>query len=116
MEAPVDGCPQCQGTLENVVTHVQYQTDVPPVQPTVTQINVQVGYCPCCGLRAQGTHPEQTSHSLGADFQGLVAWDDYLGYDIFRTARCNAHPIRRVRDLLDPPRVSSRLCRRFRFC
>jgi transposase len=216
LEAPVDVCPQCQGTLEDVVTYVQFQTDIPPIQPTVTQINVQVGYCPCCQVRVQGTHPEQTSQSLGAaahalgaraiafaadlkyrlgmpfrkisdflntafglncsasglcratqrlahrsrdileclklqisgrgvvhadetgwwmngdgrylhvfgvddivifqvgdrshnvaldvlgaKFQGLVVCDGYVGYDIFRTARCNAHPIRRVRDLLE---------------
>jgi transposase len=216
LEAPVDVCPQCQGTLEDVVTHVQFQTDIPPIQPTVTQINVQVGYCPCCQVRVQGTHPEQTSQSLGAaahalgaraiafaadlkyrlgmpfrkisdffntafglncsasglcratqrlahrsrdileclklqiscrsvvqadetgwwmngdgrylhvfgvddivifqvgdrshnialdvlgaNFQGLVVCDGYVGYDIFQTARCNAHPIRRVRDLLE---------------
>lgn len=216
LEAPVDVCPQCQTALEGVVTHVQFQTDIPPVQPTVTQFNVQVGFCPCCNLRVQGTHPEQTSQSLGAanhslgpraiataadmkyrlgipfrkiadffegtlgficapsalcraverladrsrgllgvlklqlpgrkvvhvdetgwwlggdskylhvfgvddivifqvgdrsnqlaleilgpHFQGLVACDGYVGYDMFSTVRCNAHPIRRVRDLLD---------------
>jgi hypothetical protein len=198
------------------VTHVQFQTDIPPVQPTVTQFNVQVGFCPCCQERVQGTHPEQTSQALGAanhslgprligtaadmkyrlglpfrkvsdffqqafgiicsastlcrgterlaershglldvlklqlpgrqvvhvdetgwwlggdsrylhvfgvddivifqvggrsndialellgpHFQGLVACDGYVGYDIFNTTRCNAHPIRRVRDLLE---------------
>lgn len=216
LEAPVDVCPQCQTTLDDVVTHVQFQTDLPPVQPTITQFNVQVGFCPCCQLRVQGTHPEQTSQALGAanhslgprvlataadmkyrlgipfrkiadffqggfgltctsaalcraaerlaersggllsvlklqlagrqvvhvdetgwwlngesrylhvfgvddivifqvgdrsnqlaldilgpHFQGLVACDGYVGYDIFNTARCNAHPIRRVRDLLE---------------
>ena len=216
LEASVDVCPQCQGALEDIVTHVQFQTDIPPIQPTVTQINVQVGYCPCCHLRVQGAHPEQTSQSLGAaahalgaraiafaadmkyrlgmpfrkisdflktafglncsasalcratqrlahrsrdileclklqiscrsvvqadetgwwmngdgrylhvfgvddivifqvgdrshqvaldvlgsDFRGLVVCDGYVVYDIFETARCNAHPIRRVRDLLE---------------
>lgn len=216
LDAKVDVCPQCQTTLDDVVTHVQYQTDIPPVHPTVTQFNVQVGYCPCCQQRVQGTHPEQTSQALGAanhalgprligtaadmkyrlglpfrkvadffgqafgidcaastlcraverlaersrglldvlklqlpgrkvvhvdetgwwlggesrylhvfgvddivifqvggrsndialdllgpDFSGLVACDGYVGYDIFRTARCNAHPLRRVRDLLE---------------
>ena len=215
LEAPVEVCPQCQATLEDVVTHVQFQTDLPPVLPTVTQFNVQVGFCPCCQVRVQGTHPEQTSQSLGAarhtlgpraiataidmkyrlglpfrkiadffqgsfalkcapsalcraaerfarrshgvleilkwqlrgrklvhvdetgwwiggqgaylhvfgvedlvifqvgdrshqlaldllgrDFQGLVGCDGYAGYDLFDTARCNAHPLRRVRDLL----------------
>ena len=215
LDAPVDVCPKCQCGLVDIVEHVQYQTDIPPVQPTVTQFNVQVGYCPCCEDRVQGVHPEQTSQSLGAanhslgprllgtaadmkyrlgipfrkiadffeqsfgvtcaastlcrgtarlairtdgllellkiqiagrkvvhadetgwwlggkskylhvfgvddivifqvggrgndialnvlgpDFQGFVACDGYVGYDIFSTARCNAHPIRRVRDLL----------------
>jgi len=215
LEAPVDVCPQCQTALDDVTTHVQFQTDIPPVQPTVTQFNVQVGFCPCCQLRVQGTHPEQTSQSLGAanhslgpraiatavdmkyrlgipfrkisdffegsfgfsctasalcraaerlakcsrgllevlklqlagrkvvhadetgwwlggtstylhvfcvddlvifqvgnrsnelaldilgaDFDGFVACDGYVGYDLFNTVRCNAHPIRRVRDLL----------------
>lgn len=216
LEAPVDVCPQCQTTLEDVATHVQFQTDIPPVQPTVTQFNVQVGFCPCCQVRVQGTHPEQTSQALGAahhslgpraiatavdmkyrlgipfrkiadffqgsfglecaastlyraagrlsgrsygllsilklqlpsrkvvhvdetgwwiggksaylhvfgvddivifqvgdrshqlaldilgsHFDGLVACDGYVGYDLFDTVRCNAHPIRRVRDLLE---------------
>lgn len=216
LNAPVDVCPKCQTMLDDVVTHVQYQTDIPPIQPTVTQFHVQVGFCPCCQKRVQGTHPEQTSQALGAanhslgsrllgtaidlkyrlglpyrkiadffktrfgiactasalyraaermacrseglldvlkiqlsgrkvvhadetgwwvggesnylhvfgvddivvfqvgdrgsdlalnvlgpDFQGLVACDGYVGYDRFNTARCNAHPIRRVRDLLE---------------
>lgn len=216
LEAPVDVCPQCQTALDDVVTHVQFQSDIPPVQPTITQFNVQVGFCPCCNVRVQGTHPQQTSQSLGAanhslgpraiataadmkyrlgipfrkiadffqgsfgfrcspsalcraaerlaersrglvdvlklqlpgrkvvhvdetgwwlggdskylhvfgvddivifqvgdrsnqlamdilgaNFQGLVACDGYVGYDMFNTARCNAHPIRRVRDLLE---------------
>lgn len=216
LDANVDVCPKCWTTLDDVVTHVQYQTDIPPVQPTVTQFNVQVGFCPCCQERVQGTHPEQTSQALGAanhalgprligtaadlkyrlglpfrkvadffgqsfgvtcsastlcraverlaersgglldvlklqlpgrkvvhvdetgwwlggkpqylhvfgvadivifqvggrgndlaldllgaNFSGLVACDGYVGYDIFNTARCNAHPIRRVRDLLE---------------
>jgi len=215
LEAPVDICPSCRTALVDVVTHLQYQTDVPPVQPTVTQINVQVGICPRCQKRVQGVHPEQTSQALGAanhslgprligtaadmkyrlgipfrkiadffqyalgvtcspstlcrvaerlakrssgllevlklqlagrsvvhvdetgwwlggaskylhvfgvddivifqvggrgndvaldilgeHFQGLVACDGYVGYDVFSTVRCNAHPIRRVRDLL----------------
>jgi transposase len=214
--APVDICPSCQTALDDVVTHVQYQTDIPPVQPAVTQFNVQVGFCSCCQKRVQGVHPEQTSQALGAanhslgprligtaadmkyrlgipyrkiadffqyalgitcspstlcrvagrlakrsvgllevlklqiagravvhvdetgwwlggdakylhvfgvddivifqvggrgndialkilgeHFQGLVACDGYVAYDIFNTVRCNAHPIRRVRDLLE---------------
>jgi transposase len=215
LQAPVDACPDCRIPLENITTHEQYQTDIPPVVPIVTRFEVQVGTCPCCGKRVQGQHPEQTSQSLGAanhslgpratataadlknrlglpfrkiadlfgryfnlpccagaltrraarladagrgvvdvlnlqirsraivhadetgwwkggektylhtlasddivlflvgdrsndiareilgpDFAGRVCCDGYAGYDIFQTARCNAHPIRRVRDLL----------------
>jgi len=186
------------------------------VEPIVTQFNVEVGHCPCCGVRVQGEHPEQTSAALGAahhtlgpraiavaadlkyrlglpfrkiadllgglfhfsccsgglcratarladagrgvfemlklqvrsrfvvhldetswwlgglkrwlhvaatedivifqvgdrshqialdllgpDFKGYVSCDGYVGYDLFQTARCNAHPLRRLRDLLE---------------
>lgn len=213
--AAADLCPACQVGLIDKTVHVQYQTDIPPVQPIVTQFNVEVGRCPCCGLRVQGTHPEQASQALGAaqhtlgpratalaadfkyrlglpfrkiadlfggafglrccagglsrltarlatasrglldilklqlpgrfvvhidetswwiggskawlhalasedivvfqvgdrsrnialeilgrSFQGYVSCDGYAGYDAFATARCNAHPLRRIRDLL----------------
>ncbi len=218
IHVPAEVCPQCQTALEDVTTHVQFQTDIPPVQPVVTQFNVQVGFCPCCQMRVQGQHPEQTSQALGAagntlgpraiataadmkyrlgipfrkiadffegafhlpcsaaglcratqrlaqrsegvlevlkmqlpgrkvvhgdetswwldgektylhvfaaqdedlvifqvgdrsngialdllgpHFAGRLECDGYVGYDIFPTARCNAHPIRRVRDLLE---------------
>ena len=39
---------------------------IPPVKPIVTQFNVEVGVCPGCGKRIQGTHEEQTSQALGA--------------------------------------------------
>ncbi|MFQ5601625.1 MAG: transposase [Candidatus Krumholzibacteriia bacterium] len=41
-------------------------TDVPKVEPTVTQFNVECGTCPKCGRRVQGRHPEQISDALGA--------------------------------------------------
>lgn len=212
----VDVCPDCRVPLADKTIHVQYQTDIPPVQPTVTQFNVEVGHCPCCGQRVQAQHPEQTSQALGAanhtlgprvtalaadfkyrlgipfrkisdllggvfgldccaggltritarlatasrglldvlklqlpgrnvvhidetswwiggqkawlhglatddtvvfqvgdrsrdialeilgsDFAGIVSCDGYAGYDAFVTARCNAHPLRRIRDLLE---------------
>lgn len=216
VDVPVGCCPDCQCQPENITTHTQYQTDIPPVQPVVTQFNVQVGTCPGCGKRVQGRHDEQVSQALGAagkvlgpraiataadlkyrlgipfrkvsdlfgklfdldccagglsratarlaragqgvfhalklqlpgyptvhadetswwiggkkawlhafatenivlfqvggrdqavaldvlgsDFGGIVCCDGYSVYDIFRTARCNAHPLRRIRDLLE---------------
>lgn len=71
IDVPVDVCPDCGLALENKETFEQFQTDLPPVVPVVTQFNVQVGRCPCCGKRVQGTHPEQTSSALGAAGNGL---------------------------------------------
>jgi len=44
----------------------QYQTELPPVRPTVTRFRVGVGRCSGCRRRIQGRHPEQTSDALGA--------------------------------------------------
>lgn len=66
IDVPAGCCPDCQVPVENVTTHIQYQTDIPPVEPVVTQFNVEVGFCPCCGQRVQGQHLEQTSQALGA--------------------------------------------------
>ena len=66
VDVPIEPrCPHCRGELE-ITTHTQYQTDIPRVEPTVTQFNVGVGVCPACGTRVQGRHPEQTSDALGA--------------------------------------------------
>jgi transposase len=45
---------------------VQYQTDLPPIVPIITQFNIETGYCPCCRQYWQGRHPEQTSDAIGA--------------------------------------------------
>jgi transposase len=45
---------------------VQYQTDLPPIVPIITQFNIETGYCSCCRQHWQGRHPEQTSDALGA--------------------------------------------------
>ena len=67
VEVPLpERCPDCGGeTLGSHVAH-QFQADVPPVRPHITQFNVQVGRCRACGRRLQGRHPRQTSDALGA--------------------------------------------------
>lgn len=81
INVPLDtnACPDC-GCNFDVTTHTQFQTDIPPVQPTITQFDVQVGTCPCCGKRVQARHPEQTSdalgaanHTLGPNLHGMAA-------------------------------------------
>ena len=67
VDVTLDGhaCPDC-GCEMDVTRHSQFQTDIPPVQPTTTQFDVEVGTCPCCGKRIQARHPDQTSDALGA--------------------------------------------------
>jgi transposase len=59
-------CPECNVELVDPQTVVQYQTDLPPIVPIVTQFHIETGYCPCCRQRRQGRHPEQTSNAVGA--------------------------------------------------
>jgi transposase len=59
-------CPTCHVPLYDQAVVVQYQTDLPPIVPLVTQFNIETGYCPCCRQHWQGRHPEQTSDAIGA--------------------------------------------------
>lgn len=59
-------CLACGGELVDQRVQVQYQVEVPPVQPVVTQFNIEVAHCARCSQRAQARHPEQTSDALGA--------------------------------------------------
>jgi transposase len=66
VDIPVIPCPDCHCDLEDVVIHRQYQSDLPPIVPIITEFRVPVGTCPSCMKRVQATHPEQTSQALGA--------------------------------------------------
>jgi transposase len=59
-------CPCCKDQLVDRRVVVQYQTDLPPIVPIITQFNVEVGTCPRCGRLQRGKHEEQTSEALGA--------------------------------------------------
>ncbi|HVT61207.1 MAG TPA: transposase [Thermoanaerobaculia bacterium] len=59
-------CPHCGGTVEHDKVAQQFQAEVLPVMPRVTQFQVHVGHCQQCGRRLQGRHPRQTSNALGA--------------------------------------------------
>jgi transposase len=63
---PCARCPDCGSELTDPGLVVQYQTDLPPIVPIVTQFNIETGYCPCCRQRCQGRHGEQTSDATGA--------------------------------------------------
>jgi transposase len=63
---PCPVCPDCKVPLVDTKMVVQYQTDLPPIVPIVTQFNIETGWCPCCRQRRQSRHPEQTSNAHGA--------------------------------------------------
>jgi transposase len=66
VDVPCRTCPDCATELIERDTVIQYQTDLPPIVPIVTQFKIETGYCPCCRQRHQGRHPEQTSDAIGA--------------------------------------------------
>jgi len=66
IDVPLDECPLCQAPLYDEGLVVQYQTDLPPIVPIITQFNIETGYCSCCRQYWQGRHPDQTSNAIGA--------------------------------------------------
>jgi transposase len=66
LDVPLDLCPDCAAPLYDRSTVTQFQTDLPPIVPIVTQFNIQTGYCTCCHQYRQGRHPEQTSDAIGS--------------------------------------------------
>lgn len=58
-------CPECGGRIEQIEVVPQYQTDLPPIEPTTTRFDIHIGQCKRCGKRVQGRHKDQTSDALG---------------------------------------------------
>lgn len=65
IDVPLNECPDCHAPLYDEGLLVQYQTDLPPIVPIVTQFNIETGYCSCCRQFCQGRHPDQTSDAKG---------------------------------------------------
>ncbi len=66
LDVPCPECPDCHMPLVDPGCVVQYQTDLPPIVPIITQFNIETGFCPCCRLRRQGRHAEQISDAYAA--------------------------------------------------
>lgn len=58
-------CPHCHGRVKLDHVEKQYQTDIPPVEPTTVEFTIQVGICEQCGRHVRDRHPEQTSEATG---------------------------------------------------
>lgn len=66
VHVPCADCPECNVPLVDPHNVVQFQTDLPPITPIVTQFNIETGFCPCCRQVQRGRHPEQISNAIGA--------------------------------------------------
>jgi len=66
IDVPCRTCPDCDVALVDPSIVVQYQTDLPPIVPIVTQFNIETGYGPCCRQHHQGRHAAQISNAIGA--------------------------------------------------
>lgn len=98
IEVPCRLCPTCNVELVDPQINTQYQTDLPPIVPIVTQFNIESGFCPCCRQRHQGRHVEQISDALGAA-------GNTLGPVVLTMAAELKHrlgvPYRKISDFLD---------------
>jgi transposase len=80
---PPSACTHCQGPV--VATgdvRVQYQADIPPVRPHVTEFRCHVGQCQQCRRRVVGRDGRQTSTATGAAASQVgpnaIAWAAWL--------------------------------------
>lgn len=63
---PLEMCPCCGGTVDEVRDHEQFVVDLPPVKAHVTRIVTQSGHCARCDRRVRTQHPAQVSTATGA--------------------------------------------------
>ena len=85
---PANRCPSCQTPLDSAAfkTDLAFITELPRVQPEITQYHVPVTTCPRCGKKARGEHPDlcptqsgATAHRLGPR---LIAAAQYLHHGL----------------------------------
>jgi transposase len=66
IDVPLDHCPGCGGPIEDVQSHEQVVTDLPPIQPVSKKYVTHSGWCRRCCRRVRSRHAEQTSDAAGA--------------------------------------------------
>ena len=81
--APPAACPHCGDAVVGTgAVRVQYQADIPPVRPHVTEFRCHVGRCQGCRRRVAGRDARQTSTATGAAASQVgphaVAWAAWL--------------------------------------
>ena len=59
-------CPDCQKPTMLDHLEIQWQTDIPPIEPVTTEFRIDVARCLECGRTVRNRHPEQISDATGA--------------------------------------------------
>jgi transposase len=59
VEVPLEDCPHCHGSLENVHTCEQYVEEIIPAHTKVICYRTHKGYCPHCHRKVESRHPDQ---------------------------------------------------------
>ncbi len=62
---PLEECPHCGGTVDDIQKVEQVIEEIPPVQLRVIGLTTFQGRCGCCG-EVRSTHPLQVSTAVGA--------------------------------------------------
>lgn len=80
---PPAACPHCGDAVVGTGdVRVQYQADIPPVQPHVTEFRAHVGRCQSCRRQVVGRDARQTSTATGAAASQVgpnaLAWAAWL--------------------------------------
>lgn len=63
---PLKACPECGEPVDHVHRFTNYETDLPPIKPQVTEFGFDGAWCHRCKKRVFAPHPEQTSTGIGA--------------------------------------------------
>jgi transposase len=107
-------CPRCGGGLGEKCVHEQFLTDIPKVEPTVTQFNIECATCVECGHRLQARHPEQISDALGAAANQIGPNTIAMGIQLNKSTGASYEKISRfVGDAFGLPVSRSTLLRAF---
>jgi transposase len=64
VEVPLEDCPHCHGSLEDVHTCEQYVEEVIPAYTVVICYRTYKGYCPHCQRKVESRHPDQIPHRM----------------------------------------------------
>ena len=69
-------CPQCGGDefiLDPLHTEKRQVTELPEIQPYVTQFNIHTNLCACCGHKVKAEIPKEAESAFGPRLKGFIA-------------------------------------------